>query len=567
MRTYGTVTRLADAWVIDAEPHIHLRLKRIFAKLGRQAQHKLVLSHSAEVCRDLEWFMDRYPLQMAEADRVALTASANRYRERIAALEQLIDPSYVPPTFDLAVQPRDYQRRGAAVCLQTGGVLIADDVGLGKTATAICVFSTPTALPVVVVTLAHLPRQWAAEIRKFAPGLNVHIARKATPYELPRFMGHGPDVVILNYHKLAGWSKTLAAYARCVVFDEIQELRKSGSQKAQAARALADAMHVRCGLSATPVYNYGGEIFNILDLLRPGALGTRSEFATEWCAHAGGEDAIIKNPKAFGAWAREQFLIVRHTRKDVGRELPAVTRIPQTIDSDPEALNKVGDTAAELARIILTQAVTAQGDRFRAAQELSLLLRQATGIAKAPYVADFVRLLVQAGEPVVVFAWHREVYRILQSRLADLKYVMYTGTESPAQKQEALDRFRTGDASVFLMSLRSGAGLNGLQERASIAVFAELDWSPGVHEQCIGRLARDGQSTPVMAYFLVAEDGSDPVVAEMLGLKREQIEGIRNPTEDVIEEMQIDPAHVRRLAEHYLRSRGQALPLLEEATA
>lgn len=566
MRTYGTVTRKADHWVIDAEPHIHLRLKRVFTKLGRQAQHKLVLSHSPEICRDLEWFMDRYPMQMSEVDRHYLQAGADQHRDTIARLEQLIDPAYVPPTFDLAIQPRDYQRRGAAVCLQTGGVLIADDVGLGKTATAICVFSDPRALPAVVVTLAHLPGQWADEIHKFAPQLNVHVVKKGTPYELPRFMGAGPDVIVLNYHKLAGWSKTLAAYGRCVVFDEMQELRKPGSQKAQAAQALAAAMAIRCGLSATPVYNYGGEIYNLIDMLRPGALGTRAEFSTEWCAHGGsGEDAVIKNPKAFGAYAREQFLIVRHTRKEVGRELPAVTRIPQTVDSDPAALSKVGDAAAELARVILTQSVTAQGERFRAAQELSILLRQATGIAKAPYVAEFVRLLVQSGESVVVFAWHRAVYEVLLSRLANLHPVMYTGSESPAQKQNALERFRKGHSQVFLMSLRAGAGLNGLQERCSVAVFAELDWSPGVHEQCIGRLARDGQTSPVLAYFLVAEDGSDPVVAEMLGLKREQIEGIRNPTEDILEELQVDPAHVRRLAEHYLRSRGMAVP--EEKTA
>lgn len=558
MRTYGTVSRLRDAWVIDAEPHIHMRLKRVFSKLSKQAQHKLVLTHSPEICRDLEWFMERYPLAMAEGDRALLVTAANTYRDQIAGLEQLIDPSYEPPSFALALQPREYQRRGAAICLKTGGVLIADDVGLGKTVTAICLFAEPTCLPAVVVTLAHLPAQWAYEIGKFLPGLHVHVLKKATPYELPRFMGRGPDVVVTNYHKLAGWSKTLASYAKTVVFDEMQELRKSGSQKYSAAYDLCAAMKIKLGLSATPVYNYGGEIFNILNLLRPGALGTHAEFGTEWCSHGGGEDAVIKNPKAFGSYARENFLIVRHTRKDVGRELPAVTRIPQTIDSDPAALNQVGDTADELARIILGQAVSAQGDRFRAAQELSLLLRQATGIAKAPHVAAFVRLLVEAGESVVVFAWHREVYRVLLDRLADYKPVMYTGSESPIEKAASLKRFTAGESQVFLMSLRSGAGLNGLQERSSIAVFAELDWSPGVHEQCIGRLNRDGQDTPVLAYFLVAEDGSDPVVAEMLGLKREQIEGIRNPGNEVLEEMQVDPAHVRKLAEHYLKSRGMA---------
>jgi hypothetical protein len=48
------------------------------------------------------------------------------------------------------------------------------------------------------------------------------------------------------------------------------------------------------------------------------------------------------------------------------------------------------------------------------------LLRQATGIAKAPFVADFVRLLVESGEKVLLYGWHREVYSIWRDKLKDL---------------------------------------------------------------------------------------------------------------------------------------------------
>jgi SNF2 family DNA or RNA helicase len=130
---------------------------------------------------------------------------------------------------------------------------------------------------------------------------------------------------------------------------------------------------------------------------------------------------------------------------------------------------------------------------------------------------------------------------------------MYTGSESPAQKEEARQRFMRGEGAVLLLSLRSGAGMNGLQEVSSCIVFGELDWSPGVHEQCIGRLNRDGQASPVVAYFLVSEDGSDPVVAETIGLKREQIEGLRDPTLETAETLDVDSARAKRLAEAFLR--------------
>lgn len=554
MRTYGSLTFChGSGWRIDADPHVHQRAKRLFGKLSKAQVGHLDLSHTPETCRDLEWFVERYPLDMTEADRAVLVAGAAGHREQLLRLEQLIDPAYTPADVAMAIAPRDYQRREAEIYRQAGSLLIADDVGLGKTAAAICSFMDGRTLPAVVVTLAHLPRQWEFEIKKFAPSLNVHRLRKGTPYELPKFFGRGPDVIITSYYMLAGWAKVLAAYAHSIVFDEAQELRHAGTQKYNAAWHVAESVRFRLGLSATPIYNYGGEIFNILNLLKPGALGTAEEFATEWCT-GGGEQGRLKDPRAFGAWAREQFLIVRHTRRDVGRELPAVITVPQTIGSDRAALDKIKDSASELAQIILGLRPADVGGKsaFEASEELSNRLRQATGIAKAPYVADFVRLLIESGERVVLCGWHRAVYDIWLSKLRDCSPILYTGTESAVQKESARQAFMRGASKVLILSLRSGAGMNGLQEVASVIVFGELDWSPGVHEQCIGRLNRDGQTSPVVAYFLVSEDGADPVIAETLGLKREQVEGIRDPTRDVLESLETDPGRAKRLAEVYL---------------
>jgi SNF2 family DNA or RNA helicase len=536
-------------WVIDAPPHVVQRAKRVFPRISKAQVGLLYLSDSPEVCRDLAWFLERYPMEMQARERKALERGAADYDEQILALNQLLDVNYVPPASTALLHPlRDYQGREVQIHLKVGGLLNADDVGLGKTVAAIGSFVEARTLPAVVVTLAHLPKQWRTEIGTFLPGLQVHILQRSDPYPLPKKYSRGPDVVISTYHKLAGWATVLEAYGRSVVFDEVQELRKTGSQRSAAARYLCAKFQYRLGLSATPIYNYGNEIFNILDLLRPGALGTYEEFKTEWLI-----GDRLKDPRAFGAWARQEFLIVRHTRKDVKRELPAVQRIPQTIDCDTKALDDVQDTAAELARILLRNTgETMKGEKMQAAEQLSNLLRQATGIAKAPHVADFVKLLIESGEKVVLCGWHRAVYDIWAAKLKDYQPVFYTGSETPAAKERSKERFVSGDSRVMFLSLRSGAGLNGLERAASVIVFGELDWSPGAITQCIGRLNRDGQTTPVLAYFLVTEDGSDPTMAETLGIKREQVEGITDPDESFIEELQVDGTRIRALAEAYL---------------
>jgi SNF2 family DNA or RNA helicase len=196
-------------------------------------------------------------------------------------------------------------------------------------------------------------------------------------------------------------------------------------------------------------------------------------------------------------------------------------------------------------------------------------LRQATGLAKAAYVASFVRMLVESGEKVVLFGWHRAVYDVWMKELADLQPVLFTGSESAKQKEAAKQAFITGESQVLIISLRSGAGLDGLQYVSSTVVFGELDWAWGVHEQGETRVFRDGQGKPVFVYYLVSEEGSDPVVSDIIGVKRAQLDPVLDPNAALIEKLQSDSsAGIRKLAETYLAKRDRALlaPAMEAAS-
>lgn len=547
-RTYGTLELREGYWRLRCEPHVALWAKRIFNRIHKGSHGELKLTHSPSICRDLEWFTVRFPLDVKHPRELSEGAAA--HREHIATLDEITGGRTKPRAFGLAKPLREYQQVAAEVYLRQGYLLLGDDVGLGKTATAIGSFCDPRCLPAAVVTLAHLPKQWAREIAAFAPNLRVHVVKKGTPYPLADEGEPGPDVVVLNFHKLDGWADVLAKYCHSLVIDEIQELRHAGSNKYQSAKHLAESVGRVIGLSATPIYNYGGEMFNVLQIVHAGLLGTFGEFYREWCEGAD-QKVRIRKPVAFGSWLRENHIMLRRTRRDVGRELPPLQRVTQAIDCDTKELDKIEDAAGELARFVLSQGTATGFEKMQAAEQLSSMLRQATGVAKAPHVAAFVRMLLESGESVVLFGWHRAVYEIWKSRLAEFNPAFVTGSESPNQKQQAIANFIDGKTKLLVISLRAGAGIDGLQKRSSMCVFGELDWSPGVHEQCIGRVNRDGQESPVIAYFLLSGEGSDPAMAEVLGLKREQAEGVVNlgASEGLA---QVDADHVRRLAESYL---------------
>ena len=570
----GTIAIDRENWKISCEPHVRNRLRRVFPQVSQRAGDHISITRNAENARDLLWFTQRYPLTVDKGTLKQLKNLAHEHEETETAVQTLLNAIHPPQDFELAVPARDYQKIAANLLALKSGLLLVDDVGLGKTASAICSMCRSENLPVLVVTLTHLPEQWAAEIKKFAPALTVHILKSGQPYplvpkaktsskqeslfepEAPRM----PDVIISNYHKLSGWSETLAEVVRYVVFDEVQELRHSDSNKYQAAKHIASKARLRIGLSATPIYNMGTEFFSVIEVLLPGCLGSHEEFTREWC----GDEGVIKDPKAFGTYLRREGIMLRRTRKDVGRELPPCSSILQTIKTDHAVLDRIKGSAVELAKVILATQQNYRGEKFRASEEFNMLLRQATGIGKAPYVAEFVRMLLASEEKVIVFGWHRQVYEILLEQLAEFKPLLYTGSESSKQKQAAKEAFMTGDCRVLIISLRAGAGLDGLQRVCKVGVFAEIDWSPGVHVQCIGRYHRDEQYDPSVAYYLLSDDGSDPVIADLLGLKRGQIEGVVDPHAELVEQLAVEPGSIKRLARVYLEKLGVTLPQAEQ---
>jgi SNF2-related domain len=563
LRRYGTLRLKSDRWEITAEPHVMIFAKRLFAQASGRSYKTIRLSNTPEVCRDLDWFLERFPLEVTNED--ALRAGALAHREQQSLVDRLLAGKAPTADVPLALPPRDYQRVAAQMLLAVKRMILGDDLGVGKTVSAICPLVIAPTTPALIVTKTHLVAQWRRELSRFVPDLEVHVLGKSTPYDYTKG-GRHPDVLLSTYHKLDGWAETLARCVRYVVFDECQELRtggdtdadgtRRGSLKCAAAAHLSKHAEYVLGLSATPFYNRGGELFWVMDAIKPGALGSRDEFKQAWCT--GAEPKLsIRDPSAFGSMLRDSGLMLRRTREDVGQEMPPVTIVPHTVQSDHRAFDDVASTAAELARLVLDRTAERQ-QRFRASGDLDKMLRQATGLAKAPYVADFVELLLSDDEPVVLFGWHKVVYEVWRERLARFSPRFYTGDETPKQKDDAARAFIAGDTRLLIVSLRSGEGLDGLQRVCRTSVFGELDWSPGVHDQCLGRIDRPGQLRRVVSYYLIAETGSDPVVADVLGVKKAQIEGVRNPhRSDLVEHVDTSGEHIQRLAERYLQKIGR----------
>ncbi len=525
-RVYGTLSYQARGkyWVIKGEPYVTELAKRLFP--GSDSGRRGVARFSAHrrLVGELNWFMQRYPLAVMPRDQDRWAAALTQAREYQAALAsfQQNTPHYENSSGWFTGTLRPFQAYGAVWLSQVRRALLADEMGLGKTVQALAALSSTAALPAMVVVPPHLVRNWQSEIKRFllidGREPRVCVLKGLSPYPLPE-----ADIYLIHYLILRGWKDALPEIpVKTVIFDEIQELRHRGTEKYSAASLLSGACDRVYGLSGTPIYNQGGEIWNVVNILDFHFLGDWDSFSREWCYGYG--NAVVMHPDWLGDYLRREGIMLRRTKKEVLPELPDKRRLVQEIDADSALFQKLMAPVIEKLRELAESQSLSPSQRALLEGQVSQGERQATGLAKAPYVAQFVRAMLESGEKVLLFAHHHAVMDLYKQELKHFSPAFITGRETGEQKEKSLARFMEGRTDLCCISLRAASGLN--LQRASCVVFGELDWSPAIHSQAEDRAHRIGQEDSLLCYYLVSPGGSDSLIQDVLGLKVSQFMGL-----------------------------------------
>lgn len=553
---YGRLSynRRSHCWTIKAEPCVTEMAKRLFPGSARR-RGEVRFTANRRIIGDVNWLMLRYPLEIAARDQALWAKSLEEAREHVRRRELAarMPVRCNPPEGTFCGELREFQKEGLSFLLNNPRTLLADEMGLGKTVQALACLAATGEFPALIVVPPHLVRNWEAEIARFlriaGQPVRVHVIRGLSPKPLPE-----ADVYVIHYLLLRGWKQVLPELGmRTVIFDEIQELRRAGTEKYSAASLLAERCERVIGLSGTPIYNRGAEIWNVINILDFHCLGDWESFTREWCDGYGNH--IVRDPALLGEHLRREGLILRRTKQEVLSELPPKRRLVQEIDSDDKVYRELMRPVMEMLGSLRALHPDAK-ERTLLEERISAGERQATGIAKAPFVAAFVRALLDSDEKVLLFAHHHAVMDIYKKELSAYRPVFITGRETQEGKANAVELFMEGKTQLCVISLRAASGLN--LQRASCVVFGELDWSPAVHSQAEDRAHRMGQKDSILCYYLVAPQGSDRDMQDALGLKVSQfvaLMGDRVP--DMMEAQRAQraaKAHIARMLEDYAES-------------
>ncbi len=551
MENFGTLEYVLDkyskiwSWKITGQRAVSMISRLVPEAWYGENINEVIIPDSIESVKQIKLIMDRYPLEIL---------SKSAWQRKIVKT-YTPKPAHPPIKYHLRRAKAGEQFRGKLLNFQkegldfllksSGNALLADEMGLGKTVQTLSYVATEKqTFPVLVVAPLVTLNNWEREISKFMKkkSRNGRIIESESPTSTIIRTGKSKelpvtDFYIINYELLYKRLSDLSKLnLRTIVCDEVHNLRSKTTQKYKAVKKLAalPSLSYRIGLSGTPIFNRGSEIWPIVDILRPGLLGSFKEFCEYFCyVNDKGKAIVLENKRASLRNELQKHVMLRRKKSDVLKELKDKVRYKEVIDADTDyyfdELGKIWTKLEEEQKNAET-AFDKSASYHRAIQSE----RQIAGVAKLPHVINFVKNIMEIEESVVVFCHHKVIHKLLHESLGEFSPVSIIGGQSDKLRQDQIDKFQRGESKLMIAGLRAGnVGIN--LTRAKYVIFAELDWSPAIHRQAEDRLHRIGQKNTVFAYYLIGNGTLDDHVANILVDKSYEIDSIMDETADTYE--------------------------------
>ena len=396
-----------------------------------------------------------------------------------------------------------------------GRAMDADQMGLGKTATAIG-YAALRSLKTLVVCPKSVVIGWQREILRFT-------GKKATIWSSETKLGRiDATWHIINYDIVEKRSDELRkAGFDLLVCDEATMLKNRKTKRAMSV--LGDwkqrkkypgikTKHVLF-LTGTPVMNRPIEAFSLLNFLDNDRFNNFFQFTQKYGGWRGAEPRNLDD-----LHYRTKDLIIRRLKKDILTELPAKQRNDLYVELTPSEVKEYSDLLHKLFR------------KWRALGKPTVAempaIQQYLNSKKIPRLIEMADELLDQDRGLLVYSCFIAPLMQLKKHYGD-KAALIHGQMTQRERQQSIDDLKSGKAKIGLFSIGAGAlGIDGLQYSIDTVAFLDRWWVPSIHEQAEDRLFRIGQTKQVQAYYFTCEDTIDEYMGNILKDKQRIIDEI-----------------------------------------
>jgi len=375
--------------------------------------------------------------------------------------------------------------------------ILADQPRVGKT--------LPTAaaalenLPCLIVCPAIATTVWEAAFCKLS---NASVRVVNGKNDAMKTTNH--QVVIINYDLLQYFNN---AGFQTLVLDECHRIKNPLAKRTASASLLMKQIDRVYALSGTPIPNRPVELWPILHglgIYRGGWYDFAARYAKMWKSPWGLDVSGSSNIPELKALMKPHVL--RRKKEDVFKDYrdPQVSLITFDLPNDKREQQFDAD------------ALVANPNALLAFEGLAEIMKEA-GMRKVNLAAEFIDDLLQSGEPVVVFAHHKDVVAELVKELKAHKPVTVVGDTPRAQRDKAIEAFQAGKTKCIIgniAAMSEGVDLSA----ADTIVFVECTWSTSALEQASSRVENITKNgiQPVIYILTIRASLDHTVLAKIL---------------------------------------------------
>ena len=419
----------------------------------------------------------------------------------------------------------EYQKKAALFGTRAGSYLLAADMGVGKSISAL-VTTLYRQIPnkVLIVVPNNLMYNWVNEVKKFTFEQAFILTQKKNEYpiEICKFVivSYGFFSRSFSMDKL----NTLLKGSKIgyTIFDEAHYLKNKKSNRGHnIEKYFKEVRSDFVFLTGTPMPNRIQELFYIFKALLPQEFTSLTKFKSEYCGlnydlnkHM---ELQANSPDLQKLFNKLDSVMFRVLKKDVLKDLPKVTKNKVYIDLTDTERKEYERLESGFSEVDWDTDYFGKPEGNQNPLTVLMKLRQYLSSLKVDYVSELIDGFNSQGEKVVVFDLFKAGLRKLYELFPD-KSVVYSGDiKDLSDRNNIINRFQQKDQDLMNLLITIQSGKEGLTlTRAHIMVMQSESWVPSENDQCYARVDRIGQEFPVFIYKPICKGTVDEDVDYVL---------------------------------------------------
>jgi SWI/SNF-related matrix-associated actin-dependent regulator 1 of chromatin subfamily A len=421
--------------------------------------------------------------------------------------------------------PLDHQKLAIEKLSGTKRFILADDMGVGKTTSAVIAALEVNVKKILIICPASLKINWQREIENYSDR-SVYICEGKN-------FSTEHDFVIINYDILKNFydlkdienSLITKANFELIIIDEAHYISNGQAQRTKLVNSFVKQSKYLWLLTGTPMTSRPMNYFNLLSLIESPVAQNWMAYAIRYCQGYQFKAGNRKVWNVSGASNLEE-LRDRTSRQFLRRLKTEVLDLPDKIIT-PVYLRLNSKQYMGLMGEYYDWYDKKKEESSSLTVQFSMLMkvRQVIAEEKIKHTIELAQNIIDQDKKVIIFTNFTGVLEKIHEHFGK-QSVYLDGSCSNPKRQHAVDEFQNNDKiKVFVGNLiAAGAGITLTAGEA--VIMNDLSFVPAHHQQAEDRSYRYGQKNSVSVYYPIFDNSIEGIIYDMLSNKKNVIDTV-----------------------------------------